>query len=76
MTPEEIAYKVYSAVHALRDAEAHDIIRQAIADEREACAKVAEEECNDPKLELTSIGLARNEACSDIAASIRARGKE
>jgi hypothetical protein len=75
MTPEDVAAKVFACVYrdcgslVFEDEKAANIIRQAIADEREACAKVAEARTEDGRRYL----LLHPEL---IAAAIRARGKE
>jgi hypothetical protein len=66
MTPEEYAFQIFCCVEwendglTFKDVSAADIIRQAIADEREACAHVA----------------FLHDAAPFVVAAIRARGKE
>ena len=73
ISPEEYAKQVvgmYTAVSVPRKEIAHHIaiaIEKAVAEEREACAKVADDAQDPDNSRYTS-------ACEDIALAIRARG--
>ena len=62
--------EMIAAVHAMDDALEEDRLTAAVLAEREACALVAENEWN---FDSTECGI---DVANDIAAAIRARGKE
>ncbi len=53
-----------------------EMCEKAVAIEREACAKIAEDEKVDAEYTGDESDEAYNRACDDIAAAIRARGRK
>ncbi len=81
MTPEERAQAALDMAYddtinkTLRDLIATAIV-EAVAAEREACAKVAEAEMIERPCPDDNLARFYNEACGDIATAIRSRSKE
>jgi hypothetical protein len=62
MTPEERAFQVYEALHELPRGSWQSLILEAIREERERCARIAEE---------MGTHRYRSQLCAEIAAAIR-----
>lgn len=79
MTRDDIEQAIYERTRRFVFEDVQDAILDLIAAEREACAKVCEEECSDPYEDFKNYEDTHTDGwmdgCNSCAAAIRARGE-